>query len=391
MPCWSRPTLKKCWLTVVVTERCCFKWCFLDVSALVYDPLTPEQAPLGGSQSALCYLSRELAARGHAVSLINARKAAAEVVAGVHCLGAQQLSADFWRAADFDLVVSLNRHDPLAQLRPLTTARLIFWNQHNLEVPDVQDLAASLPLLDALVFVSDWQQQAYAQRWQLEQLSCRVLRNAVAPVMLQPAAVEQVLARKSRLPSLVYTSSPGRGLGVLLAMFPLLKQLFPQLELKVCASLAPYQAPAAEEQAFSPLYQECQRLPGVSYLGGLSQAALAEVLAGSQILAYPNTYAETSCIAMLEALAQGCRVVTSALGALPESSAGFARLVPFGELKPFAVSYFEALKQEILSYLQAPPHSQLRAQIQQIRQAYQWSERAAEWEQMACQLLASKP
>src|SRR3984893_8646854 len=44
---------------------------FCDPTALDYTVETPERRPLGGSQSALCYLAVELAALGHSISVIN--------------------------------------------------------------------------------------------------------------------------------------------------------------------------------------------------------------------------------------------------------------------------------------------------------------------------------
>ena len=87
-----------------------------------------------------------------------------------------------------------------------------------------------------------------------------------------------------------------------------------------------------------PLYiSAVESLPGVEYVGSLSQPQLAEALAGASILAYPNTYAETSCIAVMEAAlgGRGLFVVTSDLGALAGDHArlGFARLVPPAQRK----------------------------------------------------------
>jgi hypothetical protein len=44
---------------------------FMDATAWPYDPDTPFQRPLGGSQSAACYLAPELVKLGHRVTLAN--------------------------------------------------------------------------------------------------------------------------------------------------------------------------------------------------------------------------------------------------------------------------------------------------------------------------------
>ena len=47
------------------------KIAYIDLTGIAYDPLTPERLPLGGMQSAVCYLSREFTRQGHSVSLFN--------------------------------------------------------------------------------------------------------------------------------------------------------------------------------------------------------------------------------------------------------------------------------------------------------------------------------
>ena len=44
------------------------------------------------------------------------------------------------------------------------------------------------------------------------------------------------------------------------------------------------------------------------------------------LLFYPNTYSETCCTSVLEAMACRCNIISSNLGALSETSNGFANL-----------------------------------------------------------------
>lgn len=61
------------------------KIAFADPIACDYTIETPYQQPLGGSQSALCYLAEELASQGHEVFLLNNSKTP-RISRGVVCL-----------------------------------------------------------------------------------------------------------------------------------------------------------------------------------------------------------------------------------------------------------------------------------------------------------------
>lgn len=365
------------------------RWCFVDNSALRYHPGTPEQAPLGGSQSALCWLTRELALQNHSVTLVN-QAPEPGIHHGVACYHWDSLPPDFWHNKAFDLVVSLNSYTPLLELPLPPTTRTIFWNQHNHLDPALQDFNAHRHHIDAVALVSHWQRDQCLANLDWPAPQCWVLRNACTPLLQNPAQNEaELLSLKSPVPLLAYTSTPGRGLSVLLALFPALKQVFPRLQLRVYSSLQVYQLPESYETVYQPLYAEAQKLDGVSWLGSVSQSQLAEELPQAHCLAYPNIFLETSCIAALESLAAGCRVVTSAYGALPETTAGWARLVPYGPVPAFGFAFFEALCAELLRWQQTPwaMASERLAQQAWMAQTQQWHQRVADWEALAHHLL----
>src|SRR5262249_28995461 len=244
---------------------------------------------------------------------------------------------------------------------------LILWTGHAHDQPAMEPLRdpADRDTYDGFALVSDWQRLHYVRHFGIDPDRTAVLRNAVAPafVGLFPEG-EATLARKSRPPVLAYTSTPYRGLDRLLEAFPLIRQAVPGTTLKVFSSLKVYQVPDAEEQArFGRLYQQCRETPGVEYTGSIPQPELSRELQAVSVLAYPNTYQETSCIAVMEAMAAGCWVVTSHRAALPETTAGFARLIPTGGSREAFRDRFVEETVKVLTMMDGPEAPKVEAHL----------------------------
>ena len=167
---------------------------------------------------------------------------------------------------------------------------------------------------DRFVFVSEWQRDRYLEAFKLPPEKCRVLRNAT-DVDLSP------LPPRTGPVKLAYTSTPFRGLDVLLNAWAIAK---PQdAELHIWSGMALYGPEAAKDDAkWAPLYATARAMPGVTYHGIAPNAEVRAALRGMDILAYPCTFAETSCLSVIEALAAGCDVICPRFGALEETCHG---------------------------------------------------------------------
>jgi glycosyltransferase involved in cell wall biosynthesis len=354
---------------------------FLDPVGWPYTADTPYELPLGGTQSALCYLAAALADLGHAVTVFNG------VPAPVESRGVSFRHIDELRSAGklrgFDALVVLNaaigallRNDIGPQ------PPLVLWTGHAHDQPAVErlKLAEERAAWAGFAFVSNWQRDHYQAGFAIPHERAGVLRNAVAPAFGALALREPWFATGAP-PTLVYTSTPFRGLEVLLAAFPIIRGAISDARLRVFSSMGVYQMPAVDDP-YRVLYEHCQSLDGATYEGALGQARLAEELSDAAALAYPSTFAETSCIAALEAMAAGAAVITTRTGALPETTSGFASLVdwqgdPIALVKSFAAATIEALC-EMRAHPEAAA-SLRRQSIAYVRENYLWPARAKEW------------
>lgn len=260
----------------------------------------------------------------------------------------------------------------------------MLWSGHAFDQPAIAALRdpGERAAWDAFVLVSEWQAQTYVATFGIARERVIILRNAVSPAFEKIQRRTQPFFLRGEAPLLVYTSTPFRGLELLLLAFPMIRAALPGCRLKVYSSLQVYQVPR-ERDDFRILYELCRALPGAEYAGSVTQADLAEALAEADILAYPNTYAETSCIAVMEAMAAGCLILTSKLGALPETSAGHGFLIdPAPQPLSHAINFAHMLVDVVRNAQRAPDQfaALVAKQMAYARSAYSWTNRAQEWE-----------
>jgi glycosyltransferase involved in cell wall biosynthesis len=353
---------------------------FLDPTLHNYTVDTPFEAPFGGSQSALCYLAIELAALGHDVVTVTQTDRPGRI-RGVDCVGSKPgLEKGFLDRAEVLVVLNCSLGIELRRvLRP--DLALVLWNQHAENQPAIASLAepAERDAWSGYALISAWQVDRYRQRFGLPVERTAILRNAMSPSF---AALPPRRDRPPGTPPVfAYTSTPFRGLDVLLDAWPFIRGALPGARLQVYSSMAVYQK-GGEADGYVELYQRCRATPGVEYIGSLAQPELAQALYGVDALTYPSTFAETSCIAAIEALAAGCLVFATDLGALRETTAGFARLLP---LPPARENLAEAFGSMVASEWRAAiadPRglgARIAAQRDFMQRNAVWPARAPEW------------
>lgn len=355
------------------------KIAFVDTSGLHYDPLTPFQKPLGGTQSAACFLSAALAERGHEVWLLG-KAGDGQITSGVHC---QRYDAEnpAYQLNAFDVVIVLTR--PLAsQLRSQgVTTRLVLWQHNAVDNSDVSLLsdAEERAAWTGMVFVSDYQKETFTKRWNV---TGQVLRNAMSPAMAARKRTLPNFIERNEDPVLVYASAPGRGLETLLISFPSIRKHLPGARLKIFSSQSMYQV-KDDIDGFSSYYELARSLPGVEYIGGVSQDRLADELLRCDIWAYPTVFLETSCIVLMEAAAAGCFLFFSEMGALPETGGKFGRRMrPSTFRSVWCGNFAKGVCSEVERLRQNPEATRrfLDDQARWFRETYTWDRRAEEWE-----------
>jgi glycosyltransferase involved in cell wall biosynthesis len=107
----------------------------------------------------------------------------------------------------------------------------------------------------------------------------------------------------------------------------------------------------ARDEPYKAIFQMCHDHPAITYHGAKPNSVVRDALEKAHIFAFPSIWPETSCIAMIEAMASATMVVHPNLAALVETSGGNTRMYPFiVDRDDHAAVFYDHLATAILDY-----------------------------------------
>jgi len=356
---------------------------------------TVNKKPLGGSESALLYLSRELARVGHKVVIYNNCGKDSGIFDGVFYRNFTTLAdlVDHSKFEDYDIFISFR--DLPAFLFPIKAKKRIWWGHDDFSnvwnYKDIRKVLGSgfLKLAgklinkycDELFVVSKWLGDICVEKVGVNREKIYETKNGVyLPYFEEPALLPRDPYR------LVYTSVPARGLDILLEIFPEIKKQVPQATLHIYCGWDLGMLKDEDKKLAQSLYDRTDQ-PGVVREGTKKHSELAKELQISSLMLYPSHpvpragfFAETSCIAALEAQAAGCPVVAAKRGALPESIKDKETGILI-DGDPYSSGFKKRFVEQTVKLLKdGKKLENMRTKAEQfIKESYTWDIIAKEW------------
>ena len=228
---------------------------------------------------------------------------------------------------------------------------------------------------DWYVFNSHWTYEKYRMIFDIPTDISLVIKNGFDDDLI----VKSDFKPKEKL-KLVYTSTPWRGLDVLLMAMEQIKT--DKVELDIYSSTQIYGDAFKNitDKQFTALYDKAKSIKNVNYKDYLNHKELMKILHTYDCYVHPSTFEETFCLAAMESLAAGLVAMTTDLGALYETCAEFPIYVPYLKDKEALAKQFAEAIDMLPDLISNVDENRIKFQMQYYRQYYHWKVIKTYWE-----------
>jgi len=271
------------------------------------------------------------------------------------------------------ITTSIPEKEPLDPVKPN-----ILWLKNSYDQPNLAPWFQNKDnhsKYDWYVFNSHWSYEKYRYFFKIPEDKCTVIKNAIDYDELQ---LKTDFSPKQKL-KMCYISTPWRGLEIALAAMDGIKD--PDITLDVYSSTIIYgqSFQNANDDKYKPLYEKAKNMPNVNYMGYCDHKTLMSKLKDYDVNCFPSIWEETFCISAMESLAAGQILITTDLGALPETCCEFPIYIPYTQNKPkLALQLAECILQtkRMLSQDLTNP---LKFQQEYYKRFYDWKYIGNHW------------
>lgn len=318
----------------------------IDVLGLTYDGTTLEKRGLGGSESAIILMARELAKVGFNVTVFNNcidSQSDEGVYDGVKYIDLANINAS---PQNYDIVISSRtvvpflpehlwsqfQYNPSAFKQIKQNAKLkIMWMHDTFCTGDhlLEDMLVRGDI-DEIFTLSDFHTSYVTTCAHGRKRNFEVLKNKIYMTRNGAVAHNKEIDYSKKDPNLfVYNASVTKGMIPLVTkIWPKLKEKAPDIKLKVIGGYYRFRdgaPPDAQEVKFWQLADDPKNKElGIEFTGIIKQSEIADILASASFMIYPGAFPETFGISSLEALLNNTPIITTRFGALEETAIGGA-------------------------------------------------------------------
>ena len=393
------------------------KLAIIDIIGIPYDGTTVFKQGLGGSESAVIFVSRELAALGFDVTVFNTCNidhAQPGVYDGVHYRPLEDLK----QAHKFDVVISSRTVIPFCDVDTLPNLndgralqflsydlynnvvkhaqQRVLWMHDTFCLGDqfIEPLAVNNRITDIFT-LSDWHLTYVANCDHGARRNFEVLKDKI--FITRNGAYQHIdeVDINAKDPNLfVYNASVTKGMVPLVNdIWPIVKQQIPQAKLVVIGGYYRFSEssePDQQEKDWHVMANDPRNAQlDTDFTGVIPQSKIAEILARANFMIYPAAFPETFGISTIESLLYNTPVITCRFGALEEIALEQAcykidyAIEPNGlfpninraeQVQKFAQATVEAYHNTYL-------HQQKQYACNQIKHIAGWDTVALQWKQ----------
>lgn len=256
----------------------------------------------------------------------------------------------------------------------------ILWAHHAFDQPLFLDFDHNL--VNHIVSPSQWNKEQFVKFHNVPEDKITVIPNGVSDIF-------SYSDKKTK--TMIFTSIPYKGLGILSQVIPLIHQKHPDVRFKIFSSMSLY---GNLNDPYIETYEALKLLPYVEYSPAVDQLDLVKHYQESAFFIHPCIWEETFCVAMCEAMKSGAYPIVTNIGALPEvAGERNASVVPIDgkntskgwEVTETFLNNFTETCCKALDYFdkEKPYYNQVSKTISDyVSEKYNWKTIATQWENL---------